>query len=311
MRITLDALETLDAIVRAGTFAGAARALGKAQSAVSYGVRQLEEGLGVPLFDRSGHRALLTEAGQRVLDEGRVVLARARRIETIAARFTEDWEARLEIVVDGILPLEPILGALRQLSADGVPTTIQVKMEFLGGVQDRFDRDRADVMIVKDYVRSASLLERRLPEVEVVLVAASDHPLAESEAELSLADLHRHVELTVHDSSESKRVTDARIFGGPRVFYLSDFGTKKQALLLGLGFGWVPRYLVRDELSRGELVVLRYEGGARYTFTPMLVHPKDRPLGRAGVRLRDLLVEQASVATPRRARKPRPAARRR
>ncbi|MCA9573272.1 MAG: LysR family transcriptional regulator, partial [Myxococcales bacterium] len=43
MQVSLDALETLDAVVREGSFAGAAQALHKAQSAVSYAVRQLEE----------------------------------------------------------------------------------------------------------------------------------------------------------------------------------------------------------------------------------------------------------------------------
>lgn len=306
MKITLDSVETLDAVVRHGSFAAAAKAMHKAQSAVSYGVKQLEDALGVPVFDRRGHRAVLTEAGQRVLDEGRVLLARARRIETIGARFAEDWEPRIEAVIDGILPMHPIMQALRRMTSEGVPTTIQIKVEFLGGVQDRFERDRADLMIVKDYVRSSSLHEHRLPDVEVVLVAAADHPLAASERPVTLAALHRHVELTVHDSSESKRLSDVRIFGGPRVFYLSDFNTKKQALTMGLGFGWMPAYLVRDELASGELVVLPYEGGGRYAFTPMLVHPKDRPLGRAGAFLLSLLTAPNAVVDA-----PKPRARRR
>lgn len=291
MQITLDSLETLDAIARAGSFAGAAKALHKAQSAISYGVRQLERALGVPVFDRRGHRAVLTDAGEMVLAEGRALLARARRMETLALRFTEDWEPRIEAVIDGILPMDPIMRALRSMSTDGVPTTIQIKVEFLGGVQDRFERDRADLMLVKDYVRGAGLIEHPLPEVEVVLVVAADHPLAEDSGPLTLSDLHRHVELTVHDSSESRRVADTRLFGGPRAFFLSDFNTKKQALVMGLGFGWMPAYLVRDELASGTLVELPFSGGSRYRFTPLLVHPRDRPLRRAGALLLDRLKE--------------------
>ena len=86
----------------------------------------------------------------------------------------------------------------------------------------------------------------------------------------------------VHDSSESRRVADARIFGGPRVFFLSDFGTKKQGIAMGLGYGWMPTYLVREELASGALREIAYAGGSRYSFAPRLVHPADRPLGRAG-----------------------------
>ena len=289
MKISLDSIETLDTIVRLGSFAAAAKAMHKAQSAVSYGVRQLEEALGVAVFDRRGHRAVLTEAGQMVLAEGRVLLAHARRMETLAGRFHEDWEPRIEAVIDGILPMDPIMRALKRLMADGVPTSTQIKVEFLGGVQDRFERDRADMMLVKDYIRSESLIEHALPDVEVVLVAAEGHPLFSGAAALSLEDLRRHVELTVHDSSESRRIADVHLFGGPRVFFLSDFFTKKKALTMGLGFGWMPLYLVRDELARGALREVPFEGGSRYSFTPMLVHPQDRPLGRAGALLLELL----------------------
>ena len=289
MKITLDALETLDAIDRHGSFAGAAKALHKAQSAVSYAVKQLEDGLGVELFDRAGHRAILTDAGRTVLEEGRTLLARARRIETLAERLKEDWEPRVELVVDGILPAEPILRALQRMTELGVPTHIQIRMEYLGGVQDRFEKDGADAMLVKDYVRSDQLIEHALPEVDAVLVVAASHPLASADGPLSLDELQRHVELTVHDSSESRRVADARLFGGPRVFYLSDFFTKKQAVTLGLGFGWMPLYLVRDELANGGLREVPYEGGSRYAFAPMLVHPAVRPLGRAGSLLLRLL----------------------
>ncbi|MFI5296836.1 MAG: LysR family transcriptional regulator [Polyangiales bacterium] len=292
MKITFDGIEALDAIDRTGSFAAAAKALHKAQSAVSYAIKQLEESLDVELFDRGGHRAVLTPAGRTMVQEGRTLLAQARRIEALAGRLSETWEPRIEIVIDGILPLAPIMHALKRMADDGVPTQIQLKVEFLGGVHDRFDRDRADIMLVKDYVRSSALVEHALPSVPCVLVASSDHAAAMTTGPLSLRDLQAHVELTVHDSSESKRVADARMFSGPRVFYLSDFQSKKQALLMGLGFGWMPRYLIETELRDGALVELGYEGGGRYEFVPVLVHPRDRPLGRAGTMLFELLTRR-------------------
>ncbi len=281
---TLDALEVLDAIDRHKSFGAAATELHRAQSAVSYAVKQLEESLGIALFDRSGHRAVLTEAGKLVLDEGRALLARARRIEALATRLHETWEPRIEIVVDGILPMDPVLATLRSLVEDAVPTHIEVRVEFLGGVQDRFERDRADMMLVKDYSRTESLVEHPLAEVSVVLAVSRSHALGAlgQQNSVSLDELQRHVELTVHDSSESKRLTDTRIFGGPRVFYLSDFSMKKRAIALGLGFGWVPVSLVEDELRSGALVIVPYEGGSHYSFVPVLVHPKEKPLGRTG-----------------------------
>lgn len=301
MRISLDAVEALEAIQETGSFAAAAKRLHKVQSAVSYSVRQLESALGVELFDRSGHRAQLTDAGRVVLDEGRLLLARARRLEALAEGFQAKWEPRLEVVIDGILPMEPILRAFKQLSDEGVPTRMQVRVEFLGGVQDRFEKDRADLMLVKDYTPSRVLAAHPLPQVEAVLVAAAFHPLGRTSGPVSLETLHRHVELTVHDSSESRRITNPHRFGGDRVFFLSDFLTKKAALGLGLGFGWMPIYLVHEELAAGTLCEVPYEGGSRYRFTPSLVHPVDRPLGRAGQRFLSLLAKGGSMPPSARA----------
>lgn len=295
MRPDLDALEALDAVIRHGGYAGAAAHLHKVQSAVNYQVRKLEQQLGVPLLDRTGYRVRLTPAGEAVLAEGRQVLAHAGRVASIAQQFVAGYEPRLIVIVDGILPLEPTLGALRQLAEERVPTRIQVKIEFLGGVQFRFDKDGADLMLVKDYAPSLELQATALPDLDCVLCAAPTHPLA-VQGTVSLADLHAHVELSVQDSSDQG--DDRHMFGGERVFYLSGFEAKKQALLMGLGFGWMPRYLADAELRDGSLREVRYIGGSRYRFTPMLVHRLDRPLGRTATRLIALLGAAAGTPTP-------------
>jgi DNA-binding transcriptional LysR family regulator len=62
-----------------GGFARAARLLHVAQSAISEQIRDLEEELGVPLFDRTNRRVALTEHGNRFLEDARAVLAAAAR----------------------------------------------------------------------------------------------------------------------------------------------------------------------------------------------------------------------------------------
>ena len=83
MRISLEALHVLDAIDRKGSFAAAATELNRVPSAVTYTIQQLEQDLDVLLFDRRGHRAVMTTAGQALLQEGRRLLAAAGEIEKI------------------------------------------------------------------------------------------------------------------------------------------------------------------------------------------------------------------------------------
>jgi len=293
MKVDLEALQALDAVIRHGGYAQAAVQLNKVSSALSYQIRKLEDQLRLPLLDRSGYRVRLTPEGEAVLAEGRRLLQQAGRIEAIAEQLGSGWEARLLVVVDGILPLADTLQALKRLADEGVPTSVQLKIEFLGGVQYRFGKERADLMLAKDYVPDPACRAQALAPVECVLCVAPGHPLAALDHPATLADLQSHVELTVQDSSE--RGGDRNLFGGERVFHLSGFVAKRQALLMGMGFGWLPRYLADEHLADGSLRELAYEGGSRYRFTPWLVERLDRPPGRAGRRLVDLLSGRAQA----------------
>ena len=293
MNLHLDGIEALEAITRTGSFASAARELRKAQSAVSYAIQQLENGLGVEVFDRTGHRARLTEQGRMVLEEGRNLLASARRIESLTKLMGEGWESRMEVVIDGILPMAPMMRVLKLMADEEIPTQIQVKVEFLGGVQYRFEEDEADIMLVNDFEPNDTLIANPLPEVNVVLVTSPDHPIAERDmsAPWTRRELQTFVELSIHDSSVSAK-SDPTMFGGSHVFFLSDFTTKREALLMGLGFGWVPEYLVAQDLAAGKLVEVAYERGSSYQFRPLLVHRTDRSPGRAGRRFMELLLDE-------------------
>ncbi|AUD60787.1 MAG: LysR family transcriptional regulator [Gammaproteobacteria bacterium] len=295
MRIDIDAFNVLQVLVEEGSFAKAAERLHKAQSAVSYQVKKLEEHLGVQLFSREQYRAELTQEGRVILAEGQRLLQHLANIEHLASRFSEGWEPKLELVIDGALPMEPIMTALKRMAEHQIPTKIQLNMEFLGGVQHRFERDNADLMLVKDYRTGPYYHPQPLPAITSVLVASASHPLSFIR-EISLSELQQHVELTIEDSSPNKSYRDEMQFGGDKVFYLSGFIMKKNALLKGLGFGWLPDFLVQEELVKGELVEIDFVGGSRYTFIPQLVSTLERPLGRAGQLFTELILEEFAKA---------------
>ena len=104
MNYTLDQLLALEAVHRLGSFAAAAKSLYRATSAISYSIRSLEEALEVDLFDRSGHRAVLTPEGEVILLEAKRVLQQARRLEQMGKELHAGYEPILRIVLDGIFP---------------------------------------------------------------------------------------------------------------------------------------------------------------------------------------------------------------
>lgn len=292
MKLDLDSIRVLKTIVDKGSFAAAAKTLHRAQSAISYQIKKLEEVLNLEIFDRSEYRAVLTPAGQTILDEGTRLLSQAEHIEELALQLNQEWEPSFEVVIDGILEIDPIMAAMKHLLAEDIPTKISLTMEYLGGVQHRFDKNQADLMLVKEYQKSTQLLSQPLPGVECLLCVGSSHPLAELPL-VSIAHLKQYVELSVHDSSEQDLYDVEHMhFGGERMFFLSDFKSKKQALLQDIGFGWMPYYLVKKELEDNQIVEVNYEHGSRFTFTPHLVWRAEKKLGKTAQRFMHLLTQQ-------------------
>src|SRR3954454_2554130 len=107
--LTPEALTMMDAIARSGSFAAAARELGKVPSALTYNVRQLEDALDVLLFDRRSRQATLTAAGQELLEEGRRLLDQIDAVANRVKRVATGWETQLAIAVDDVVCRATIL----------------------------------------------------------------------------------------------------------------------------------------------------------------------------------------------------------
>ena len=81
LRLSLEALQIVDAIDRRGSFSAAGKELHRVPSTISYTVGKLEDDLGVQVFERNGPRVVLTAAGVELLKEGRYLLKAAQDLE--------------------------------------------------------------------------------------------------------------------------------------------------------------------------------------------------------------------------------------
>ncbi len=301
LRFTLDQLVVLDTIEKSGSFAGAARTLHRVPSAVSYTVQALEEAVGVVIFDRSGHRAVLTPAGRRLLDEARDLLGRARQLDQLATVLAEGWEPELHVVVDGAWPMAPLLHALAEFGARSIPTQLRIDVEYQDGVISRFDEDHADVMIALGLEDGGRLKGVPLAPLPMVLVAAPYHPLGGRRA-LTREALSEHVDLVVKDSSPAFARSPRRSFLGTRhVVRFSDFHSKLAALRSGVGYGWLPLHLAAASLADGSLVVLDLPDGNRWSYQPQLITRRDERPGRAAALLLQLVCGHHQESSPNRA----------
>ncbi|MFQ6685074.1 LysR family transcriptional regulator, partial [Bordetella pertussis] len=148
--MTLKQLEAFYWAATCASFAVAADRLHLSLSSLSKRIAELESALGLDLFDRSGHRAALTPAGQALLAEGRHVLQSLDALASRVKRVATGWEGELRIAVSAVLPWTPLYDLIEDFRALAGATTLRFSAEVLSGNWDALASGRADLLIGAD-----------------------------------------------------------------------------------------------------------------------------------------------------------------
>jgi len=256
MKISLDSLEVLDAIDRKGSFAAAAESLFRVPSAITYTVRKLEEDLGVALFNRSGHRAELTEAGIELLREGRLLLSSASELETHVKLIASGIETELTIAISELFSLDAIYKILHKFYAQNLSTRIKVIREVYGGSWDAIVSGRAAITLGAPGERPSALYSSKLiGTLEFSFAVAVNHPLANLNEPLMNSDIVQYRAISAADSSRVLTPYSSGILAGQHVLTVPDMHAKLQAQIAGLGVGYLPKRMAEHHANKGELVI--------------------------------------------------------
>ena len=289
--LTPDALTMMDVIARTGSFAAAARELGKVPSSLTYSVRQLEDALDVLLFDRRSRQAQLTAAGTELLNEGRRLLEQMDAVANRVKRVATGWETQLSIAVDGVISrltvfelcesfyalcvssqvASPRIGGatraparLDMESADGddanhgsTGTRLRLRTEVLTGTWEALASGQVDLSIgvAMDRLTAPGVQLKELGQLPFVFAVAPHHSLAAHAQPLSDAELLRHRAVAVADSAQRMTPTTVNLLPGQDVLTVSSMQHKIEALLRCMGCGFVPEPMVREHIAAGRLVI--------------------------------------------------------
>ena len=254
--VSLDQLRAFIAAVDEGSFSAGARKLHRAQSAVSELVSNLEAQIGVVLFDRSERYPKLTPAGVLLVADARSVVGNVDLLKARAKGISGGLESELSVVVDVLFPIEAIAESAKEFRHRFPRTPLRLYVEALGGAYKPVLDGRCSIGIVGSLpIAPDSMTLERLQGVNMFMVAAREHPLAQLTGVVPKAELAKHVQLVLTDRSE---LTVGREFGvmSPLTWRLGDLFAKHAFLLKGLGWGGMPVHAVKQDLLEGRLVKL-------------------------------------------------------
>ena len=293
--LTPDALAMMDAIARTGSFAAAARELGKVPSALTYSVRQLEDTLDVLLFDRSSRQAQLTAAGTELLQEGRRLLQEMDAVANRVRRVASGWETTLSIGYEDLLSLPTLFelvdafcgicdGRDERLDAGrqgGPGTRLRLRSEVLAGTWEALVTRQVDLAIgvAGEHANPGGIELRPLGALAFVFCVAPHHALAAQDGPLTDTQLVHHRAVAVADTAQRLTPITVNLLPGQDVLTVPSMRSKLEALLRGLGCGFVPEPMARAHLEAGHLVEKATVRGARIGTLHYAWRAEQGPLG--------------------------------
>jgi len=291
--ITIDQLRVFRQVVETGSFSAAARAMHRAQSAITYAVQKLEDQLGTPLFDRSGYRPVLSEAGRALLPRATRILEELAVFKSQARAIAGGVEPEVSLVVDPLFPAQVVVDALSAFQREYAAVQLRVHVEALGAAAQAVLDRTADLGIVLDFAAAAVDLETiAIGEIELVPVAAPSHPLARCKGRIPPEALRDELQLVLTDRSSLTRGQDFSVFS-VNTWRLADLGARHELLRAGLGWGSMPVHMVEEDLAQHRLVRLDIRRPDGLTKLPrpgvVLARRKDKVLGPAGTWLAERL----------------------
>jgi len=243
-----------------GSFSRAAKALGVPASSVSRRIQDLEKELGAVLFHRSTRLVKLTELGQLYLEQIDPAVTSLEDANEIIKQHAQSPSGNLRITASpgyGRFKLMPVLRKLKVLYPD-----IVLDVELTDKVIN-LTQNQVDIAIRATATPPERTVAHKISNNEFVLVASSSY-LKKHGTPKTLADLHKHKTL-LYRGPDGILHWQAKTQSGweeplTQATFISNEGeTLVQEVLEGAGIGLIPKWGVKENIEKRELIQISLE----------------------------------------------------
>ncbi len=263
LNVTLRQLRSLLAIEQTGKISLAANSLGLTGPAITMQLKQIEDEIGLALFDRTPDGMRPTAAGTAVLDAAHAVQERLRTLEEEVTAISGGKQGTLKLgAVSTAKYFTPrMIAAFQKHNPD-----IDIEL-FIGNRAETIDALRhqmVDIVLMGRPPRDIEVEAFLFGDHPLVIVAPPDHPLAKKR-DISKEEIAAE-KFLVRESGSGTR-TSLEVFFADVPGKLDNLGTEmgsnetiKQAVMAGLGIAFISAHTIEQELQMGRLVILDVEG---------------------------------------------------
>lgn len=296
LHLTFRQLSVFEAVARNLSFSRAAQELHLSQPAVSMQIKQLEENVGISLFEQLGKKIFLTEAGRELYHYSRVIAQQLNEVEAVLSELKGLKRGKLKISVASTANY--FAPQLLATFSQRLPTiTVSLDVTNRQALLLQLANNEMDMAIMGQPPDGLDLVAESFMDNPLVVIAPVNHPLVRKKS----IPLERMQEETflIREEGSGTRIAMERYFEahGVRIntgMEMSSTEAIKQAVQAGLGLGVVSLNTVELELEAKRLKVLDVEGLPirRHWY---IVHRKDKRLSASALAFKNFLLDEAAA----------------
>ncbi|MES0372449.1 MAG: LysR family transcriptional regulator [Mariprofundaceae bacterium] len=261
MNITLKQMKILEAVVENRSYTGAAKALFMTQPAVSMQIKQMEDHIGLPLFEREGKQVTTTEAGLELLHYAQNIRQQLDEAEQVLEELKGLKRGKLHLTMASTANyFAPHLIAAFHHEFPGANVTLDVTNR--SGLLDALDNNTTDMVIMGRPPEGHNLIGIPFINNPLVVIAYPEHPLARKKS-IPLSEVANE-SFIVRERDSGTRMAADRYFAEHDLeltpgMVMNRSEAIKQAVMAELGLGIVSLHTIEMELALKRLVVLNVE----------------------------------------------------
>src|ERR1700685_2219171 len=301
----LDQLHTFLEIVRLKSFSKAAQSCFRTQPAVSAQVRQLEQDLGAPLFERLGTKIALTPAGRIFADYAEQILELRRRAQNAISELERTPRGELVIAANEatcIYVLPRVFLAYKKLFPN---VEILVDRSYGARVVEAVVDNQADFGITQLPVKEKRLEVAKIHSDEIKLIVPPGHPLA-GKKEILISDLIGEPLLLPKAGTTRGRLTTWLEPVADEINVSMELDSTemiKRFVMTGLGASFLAATHCREEVAAGRLAAITL-GPDPMVRQVALIYRRDKALSKAALGFINIVLEHAAMVGGRMALRP-------
>jgi LysR family transcriptional regulator, low CO2-responsive transcriptional regulator len=293
--ITLRQLQIFESVARHLNHSLAAAELYLSQPAVSMQLKQLEQNIGLPLFEQAGKKLHLTAAGSELLHYARSMLQMMQEMESVFSEMKglERGQLNISVVSTANYFMPQLLAKFIQSHPRiNVGLSVANRDTVLKQVADNI----ADLAIMGQPPTEADMVSQSFMENPLVVIAAPDHPFAKKKA-IQPSELVSETFLLREIGSGTRSVAE-RFFAShhlplPTHMEMDTNEAIKQSVHAHIGIGIISRHSIELELETKRLCILDVAGFPIVRHWH-LVHRKNKRLSTAAIAFQQFLLEAAA-----------------